>query len=138
MYTRISFVGTVLAATMSFSAAATAQTALVDTAAISAACSTSGAACTVAVRAAIVRLRAAGLTPAALNAQLGVIAGTAVRAAASLPPAQRVAVAASLREIAAASTNAGQIASITQVATAIEAGAGNIDLEAVADAFSAS
>ena len=113
-----------------------AQTFTVDTAAISAACSASAAACQAVVAAQVARLRAAGLTPAAINAQLGVIAGTAITAAASLPPAQRVQLAATIRSVASASTNPAQVQALQTLASDLEAGS-DVDLAAVASSLSA-
>ncbi len=90
------------------------------------------------MRAAIAALRASGLTAAAINAQLGVIAGAAVTAAASLPAAERVAFASVLSEIGSASTNAAQAQNIAQLAAQIQSGQQNIDLVAVASSLSAS
>ncbi|MFN4131075.1 MAG: hypothetical protein ACK4GC_14865 [Paracoccaceae bacterium] len=73
-----------------------------------------------------------------MNAQLGVIAGAAVSASASMAPAERLRFASVLNEIGAASTNAAQKQAIARLASAIASGQRNIDLVAVASALSAS
>lgn len=129
------FVGATFTAAPTF-----AQTFTVDSAAIAAACANSATACEAAVAQQVARLRAAGLSPAVVNRQLGVIAGTAVSSAASLPAAQRGQLANTLRSVAAASTNTRQVAAIQQLATNLTAGtAGNAaNLRAVAQSLSAS
>lgn len=136
MHKRISFAAPFLAAAMTLSAPASAQS--VDLPAISAACATSADACQAAVRIAIAAVRAAGLSPAAANAQLGVIAGVAVQAAATLPTAQRVAVGSVLTEIAAASTNPVQQQTLAQLANQLQSGASVAELTATASSLSAS
>ena len=96
-----------------------AQTPSFDTAAIEAACASSGATCSIAVQAAIAALSAAGVTGAALNVQLGLIAGVAVDAAQSLPASQRAGLVAALSAIAAASTDAAQIASLNTLSASV-------------------
>ena len=122
---------------LAFSTPVMAQAPLVDTAAIKAACSKSAALCKLAVEAAIVALKAAGLSADVLNAELGVIAGTAVSAAANLPAAEKLALGGMLRDIAAASTNPAQQAALVNLASAVETGS-DVDLVAFASAISAS
>lgn len=114
-----------------------AQAPLVDTAAIKAACSKSAADCRLAVAQAIAALQAAGLSADVLNAQLGLVAGTAISAAASLPAAEKLALGGMIREIAAASTNPGQTTALLNLASAVETGS-DVDLVAFASAISAS
>ena len=122
---------------LAFSTPAMAQTSLVNTAAIRTACAISAAECRIAVAQAIATLKAAGLSAAVLNTQLGVVAGTAISAAANLPPAEKVALGGMIREIAAASTNPGQTTALLTLASAVESGS-DADLVAFASAISAS
>lgn len=122
---------------LAFSSPAMAQASLVDTAAIQAACARSAVECRLAVAQAIATLQAAGLSAEALNAQLGVVAGTAISAAANLPAAEKLALGGMIREIAAASTNPGQATALLNLASAVETGS-DVDLVAFASAVSAS
>ncbi len=123
-----------LAASVAFAQQAVAQDALVDTTAIAAACSVSAVECQLAVQAAIAALTAAGLAPSALNSALGVIAGTAVSAAASMPPAERRGLAAVMSQIAAVSTDETQRTALTKLARDLQSGA-DVDLIAQASAI---
>lgn len=127
----------IVSASVALVAPASAQPVTVDLSGVQAACATSGEACTLAVQAVIAALQALGLPPAALNTQLGVLASTAVSAAASLPPAEQVAVAGALEAIADASTDVEQIAALNTVSTALASGQ-TVDLSAEANSFSAS
>ena len=137
MHVRKLVLGMILSGATAFSAPVLAQTYIVDTAAIVSGCSTSAGACTIVVQAAITALQAAGLSAAALNAELGVIASTALLAAASLPPAQLALLSAVMMDIAAASTDPLQKQALTELASALESGT-SVDLVAVASALSAS
>lgn len=136
MFNKTFFSGAILSCGVLFAAPSFAQSASFDVDAVRAACSTSSEACLVAVQAAIATLRQAGLSAAQFNTQLGVIAGTALGAAASLPATERAALAGVLRDVAAASTNAEQVASLTALAARLETDASSVDLTAVAQAFS--
>ncbi|NEX46528.1 hypothetical protein [Pseudotabrizicola algicola] len=131
------FCAAIISSSVLLPAPSSAQTVAFDANAVRTACATSSLECLAAVRAAIAGLRQAGLSIAALNTQLGILAGTALGAAAALPAAERTALANVLREIAAASTNSDQIASLTSLAAQLEADAASVDLTAVAQAFSA-
>lgn len=121
---------------IAFSTPVMAQTPLVDAAAIEAACAASAEACELAVAQAIATLKAAGLSAADMNTQLGVIAGTAVKAAEKLPAAEKLKLGGMIREIAAASTNPAQKAALVSLASSVETGS-KVDLVAVASALSA-
>lgn len=138
MFHKTFFAGALFYCSVMFAAPGFAQTATFDADAVRAACATSAEACVVAVQAAIATLRQAGLSAAQLNTQLGVVAGTALGAAASLPTAERAALSGVLRDVAAASTNTQQIASLTALAATLESDAPSVDLTAVAQSFSSS
>lgn len=138
MLNKTFFAGAILSSGVFFAAPSIAQTAVFDADAVRAACATSSQSCLTAVQTALAAVRQAGLSPAQVNAQLGVIAGTALAAAAALPPAERAGLGGALREIAAVSTNAEQIASLGSLATALETDATSVDLTAVAQSLSAS
>lgn len=138
MRIRGKFAGVVLSSVLMVSVPASAQTAIFDVEAISVACKTSADVCLVAVQAAVAALQQAGLSEAQLNTQLGVIAGTAATAAAALPAAEKVAFAKVLLTVADASTNSAQIASLNELAAALQGGASSVDLTAVAQSFSSS
>lgn len=121
---------------IAFSTPVMAQAQSVDTAAIATACSSSSEQCRIAVAQAIAALKAAGLSASALNAQLGVVAGVALSAAANLPAAEKLKLGGMIREIAAASTNARQQTALLSLASAVETGS-NVDLAAAASAMSA-
>jgi hypothetical protein len=116
---------------------AMAQTTTVDTDAIAAACATSAVLCEAAIAEAIATLRAAGLSPAAINEQVGVIVSVAVTAARALPATERVILAGNIERVATESTNPAQRASLVLLAAAIASGE-QVDLEAFAQAFSQS
>ncbi len=137
MYVRKLVLGMIFSGATVFAAPVAAQTYVVDTAAVALACSTSAEECLLAIEAAISAMRAAGLSPADMNAALGVIAGTAVSAAASLPPAELAALAAVMEIVAAASTDPVQLQALLQLATALESGE-TVDLVAMAASLSAS
>ena len=127
------FVTAAFSSALLFSGPASAQTPAFDTAAVAAGCGASSGACLAAVQAAIATLRAAGLRPAAINAQIGIIAGIAVSSARSLPASQRVGFSSVLSELAAASTNPAQTRALTQLASVAQSGQ-PVDLDAVAAA----
>lgn len=122
--------------TLGFPSASLAQTAAVNTANVAAECAKSAALCKAAVEAAIATLKSLGLTPTQLNAQLGVLAGAALGGAQSLPAAEKLALAGTLRAISAESTNPAQAAALTQLAAQFAAGE-DVNLEAFAAAISA-
>lgn len=130
------FARAVFSCSVIFAAPGFAQTATFDADAVRAACATSAEACLVAVQAAITNMRQAGLSAEQLNTQLGVVAGTALGAATSLPTAERAALSGVLRDVAAASTNAQQITSLTALAAMLESNASSVDLMAVAQSLS--
>ncbi len=128
----------VVALTLAAPAPTFAQTAVVNSGAIAAACATSAAACEAAILAAIAALQQAGLTPAALNEQLGIIAGVALNAARALPPSELAALSGTVSRLAAASTDPAQQTALLQLSQAIATGGSpDLALAAFAAAISA-
>jgi hypothetical protein len=125
-----------LAGAVLFAAPAIAQSFTADVVAISAGCKSSAGTCRATVLAEIARLRAAGLPPAAVDAQLGIIAGTATSAAQSLPAAQRATLGRTLRDVAEFSSNPAQQQALERLAADLESG-NAVDLVAVASSLSA-
>ena len=120
-----------------YSAPTFAQTFTVDMAGISKACSASSVACQAAVAAELAQLRASGIAPDTMNAQLGSIASAALTAASVLPADQRAQLAGIMGMIASASTNLAQIQALQKLASNLASGA-EINLVAVASSLSQS
>lgn len=127
----------VVSFTLGFPMASFAQTPAVDTANIAAECGKSAALCKAAVEQAIAALQALGLTPAQLNAQLGVLAGAALSGARNLPAAEKLSLAGVLTVISSASSDPTQIAALNNLASDLASGV-DVDLAAFASAISAS
>ncbi|MFP1645474.1 hypothetical protein [Pontitalea aquivivens] len=118
---------TLLSITCLFPGAGGAQQALFDPGAISAGCAAGN--CVGAVRASVTALQAQGLTAAAMNSQLAILAATLVQAAQTAPAATAADYATALEAVAAASTDPAQARAIASVAQAVGAGkAATIDL----------
>jgi hypothetical protein len=99
---------------------AQAQSAQVDQAFLSASCSGAAFSCAFNVQQTIATLRQSGLSPAALNAQIGRIAAiVSAQVTASMPSAARARVAEALTVAADNSTDPAQQAGIQQAATVI-------------------
>lgn len=106
-----------------FSGSVHAQTALVDLAAIAAACSGTADTCQAVVARQIATLRTAGLTPDQINTQVAVVSAAVVSAsAAAATPAARASAAAALTTAAAASTSPQQRESIATAAGNVASG----------------
>jgi hypothetical protein len=109
------------ASVLSTPTATLAQAAMFDAAQVTAVCAASSTQCQALVAQIIAQLNSAGLSTAAVNSQLGVLASSIV-AAAKEAPSSVSSLAETLLTVAAASTDANQAEQIRQVASIVSDG----------------
>lgn len=110
----------VIASAVAAGLPAFAQTSGLDTEEMAQACAISADACMIAANAAIAALDLADLTPAAYNAELGVLAAAVVKAGQALPSVEKLSFSTVIKEIALASKDAAQREALMQVASSFE------------------
>lgn len=99
-----------------------AQTLAFDRTQLVATCTASPSSCGAAVRAVIATLKAAGLSEAALNSQLGAVAGSVIEAAQTTTSVDFSGFGDAIAVVADASTDAAQAASIRGVVASVVSG----------------
>lgn len=130
------FAPVLLSAALAFGVAAPASAqVLFDQASVTTACSAGGPSCTAYINGIIAQLQALGLSPAAINSQLASLASATLNVARTNPAAS-AGVALALQDIANASTDAGQKATILAAADTVAQG--NAATVSPTETFSAS